>query len=620
MNNKRQWVVRYHFPMRLRTVVLTALALLATVLMSGGLVVHAPPASASTQDFSFTSMTTDFYLGRDAGGNATLRTVETLIAEFPNVDQNHGIERAIPLKYGEADLELSIKSVTDGAGSSIPYSRNNTDGFAVLRIGSADTFVHGAATYRIEYTQRNVVRSFDDTASDEFYWDVNGTGWSQPFENVTATVHLRDGISSSLTDNLACYQGYAGSTTKCDIERSGGTITATATRLSANQNMTIAIGFDPATFVDPPLLKNNWVFAILPWLLLGLTGAALLSVLFLRIFVWRDAKGRGIIIPEYSPPDDAYPLLAAELLQRPRSALPAQIVRFAVARTLAIREKPTLPKNKKYEIELLDDGESLPKDEKWILTGLFGELEVGKQQTLDSTDRALGDRLSGRSTLMKAEVGKRGWRVRPISRASRWLGWTTFLTAAAAVTVFISAGINDVQQIGVGPAALVCSLGWIVIVALAIPPLVMSDEGARVRDYLYGIRDYIALAEVDRIKFLQAPGTAERIDVTDESAIIKLYEKLLPYAMIFGLEKEWIGELGRHYEVTEQPEWYSGGNGFTHVAGFNLALASTHFSTTPTSSSSGSSWGSSGGSSYSGGSTGGGSSGGGGGGGGGGGW
>jgi len=604
--------------MRLRTLISSALAV---AVITGGIALLAPTASASTQDFSFDSMTSDYYLGRDAGGNATLRTVETLVAQFPDFDQNHGIERAIPLKYGEADLELQVKSVTDETGVSVPYSRNNTDGFAVLRIGSADAFVHGTTHYRIEYTQRNVVRSFDDTASDEFYWDVNGTGWSQPFDSVTATVHFRDGISSELTGNVACYQGYAGSTTPCSIVSSDGTITASANGLRAYQNMTIAIGFDPDTFVDPPLLKNSWIFALLPWLLLGITGIAFLIVLFLRTFVWRDAKGRGVIIPEYSPPEDAYPLLAAELLKRPSSGLPAQIVRFAVARVLAIRENPGSAKDLKYELELLADDEAIPHDEQWILTSLFGTIAVGQKQALNSTDRKLGDRLAARHTKAKAEVLKRGWREKPASKASKWLGWITFLTAAAAVTVFISAGINDVTQTGVGPAALICSLGWIFTISLAVPPFVMTDEGARVRDYLYGIRDYIALAEVDRFKFLQAPGTAERIDVNDESAIIKLYEKLLPYAMIFGLEKEWIGELGRHYEVTEDPDWYTGGSGFAQVAGFNSALASTRFATTSTStSSSGSSWSSSGGSSSFGGSSGGGSSGGGGGGGGGGGW
>ena len=41
----------------------------------------------------------------------------------------------------------------------------------------ADDYVHGAQTYVFTYTLENVVRLFEDTGADEFYWNVNGTEW-----------------------------------------------------------------------------------------------------------------------------------------------------------------------------------------------------------------------------------------------------------------------------------------------------------------------------------------------------------------------------------------------------------------------------------------------------------
>ena len=604
--------------MRLRLTALTSLVAAAILVPVAAAVAT---VNTSPQDFTFTSMSVDYHLGRDAGGNATLRTVETLEAVFPDFDQNHGIERAIPLKYGDVELWLSDVSVTDGDGSTVDYSRNDDNGFAVLRIGDADRYVHGAQTYRIEYTQRNVVRSFADTASDEFYWDVNGTGWAQPFGRVTATVHLADGTAADLTGNLACYQGYEGSTDRCDIERSGDTITASATELGPYQNLTIAIGFDPGAFVDPPLLRDHWVFAILPWVLLGLTGAAFLFVLALRLFVWRDERGRGVIIPEYTPPKDAYPMLAAALLHRDQTALPAQIVGFAVNRILAIREYPDRSRNSRYELELLAGWPTVRDEERTSLKALFGKLSVGRRQALDASDYGLGDRLAARRNAVFQEVSSRGWRARPATRVPRMVRWATFAVAVAAIALWFVALGFEADTAGVWLAAVLCPVGWIVVAALATPPSVMTAEGAAMRDYLYGIRDYVKLAEADRIRVLQAPDTAERIDVTDESAIVKLYEKLLPYAMIFGIDKEWIGELGRHYAQTGTPEWYSGSGDVARLSTFSNSVGSTYFATTPPPpSSSGSSWSSSGGSSFSGGSSGGGSSGGGGGGGGGGGW
>src|SRR4029079_11983501 len=93
--------------------------------------------------------------------------------------------------------------------------------------------------------------------------------------------------------------------------------------------------------------------------------------------------------------------------------------------------------------------------------------------------------------------------------------------------------------------------------------------------------------------------------------VLKLNERLLPYAVLFGLEREWSRVLADLYEARgEEPTWYSGRSGFD-AGSFGVAVSS--FSTA-----SSTSWSGSSSSSSSSGSSGGGSSGGGGGGGGGG--
>jgi uncharacterized membrane protein len=69
------------------------------------------------------------------------------------------------------------------------------------------------------------------------------------------------------------------------------------------------------------------------------------------------------------------------------------------------------------------------------------------------------------------------------------------------------------------------------------------------------------------------------IDTNDRIAVVKLYEKLLPYAVLFGNEKEWAAVLGRFYEETGvQPDWYSGSTAF-NVAYFSVAIDSVSSST-----------------------------------------
>jgi uncharacterized membrane protein YgcG len=147
----------------------------------------------------------------------------------------------------------------------------------------------------------------------------------------------------------------------------------------------------------------------------------------------------------------------------------------------------------------------------------------------------------------------------------------------------------------------------------------LSDKGAAWNDYLLGMRMYLQLAEEDRLRVLQSPKGAERIDVGDGRQLVKLYEKLLPWAIIWGVEDQWSKVLEIELQRTgSTPDFWVGQSPFSSVL-FASMLSGIGTSTlpVPTSTTSG---GGSGFSSFSGGSFGGGFSGGGGGGGGGGGW
>ena len=164
-------------------------------------------------------------------------------------------------------------------------------------------------------------------------------------------------------------------------------------------------------------------------------------------------------------------------------------------------------------------------------------------------------------------------------------------------------------------------IGIMIAAVGARKKLTLSEHGAETVDYLLGMKMYLELAEKDRFAVLQSATGAERVDTTDGKQIVKLYEKLLPWAVIWGIEESWARELEIQLQQTgETLDWYQGPNAFQSVA-FTSMLSGLHSGTNPpVVSTSGSSWSSSGGSSFSGGSFGGGSSGGGGGGGGGGGF
>ena len=125
-------------------------------------------------------------------------------------------------------------------------------------------------------------------------------------------------------------------------------------------------------------------------------------------------------------------------------------------------------------------------------------------------------------------------------------------------------------------------------------------------------------AEKDRLQMLQSATGADRVDVGDNLQLVKLYEKLLPWAVLWGVETSWMKELAVHVDaLDEKPDWFVGTNGF-EVSAFTSTLGGFRTTLTPPPSTSSSGWRGSSGGSFSGGSHGGGFSGGGGGGGGGG--
>lgn len=133
----------------------------------------------------------------------------------------------------------------------------------------------------------------------------------------------------------------------------------------------------------------------------------------------------------------------------------------------------------------------------------------------------------------------------------------------------------------------------------------MTDKGLALKQYLEGLKMYIKVAEKDRIRMLQGPDTAQKIgapiDTNDARQMVKLYEKVLPYAMIFGLEKKWNKELGQYYDsLGSPPDWFSGNYSTWNAVAFS-SMVSSFSSAANYSTQADSSYGGSGGGGFSGG-------------------
>jgi uncharacterized protein (TIGR04222 family) len=613
-------------PHRSRLLVSAAAALAAAA-------VFAPlsaAAEADTSDFELRSFTGEYELSRAENGTSRVTVTETIVPVFPDFDQNRGIVRAIPDLYQGIPLHTEVRSVENEAGEPVPYEAgwDEDRGFVELALGT-DEFVQGEQTYVIEYTQRNVVGTFSDTDADEFYWNVNGTEWDQPFGEVAALVTLDTGLAGALTGEAACYVGERGATTQCGIQQTDAdgitAFTARAAGLAPHETMTFAIGLASGTFVqaepDPDYVSiyqprtPPWsnVVAILGLILSGLV---VLAALVVRLLPDGGARGRGTIIPEYSVPDDLNVMAAAHLVGKPATAISAQLISLAVRRRIRLLDYP-VKGDAEYAVQLIDPTGVDPLEER-VLRALFGDLTPGESRDLPKTDTALAKALQKASKAAAKSLRTQGL-VEPVPRWMRG-GWLR----TTAVVLLLAALVNSffvVPEGTGGTVKFVATVGAVValvlVAILSRKPTRFTGKGAERNDYLRGMKLYLEVAEEDRIRMLQSPEGAERVDLgervttLDRVQLVKLYERLLPFAVIWGVEEEWMDQLAvRMEEAHTSPDWFAGRNGFSsgavvstlHGVGRTASVTST----------------SSGGSSFSGGSGGGGFAGGGGGGGGGG--
>lgn len=565
--------------------------------------------SSRVNAFAIPEYDISYVLGKDGEGRSTLRTTERITAKFILPNTNRGIERAIPEAYKGHSVSTHIERVVDGSGQPVQYSTRSEGGMTILRVGNPNTYVLGEHTYEIVYSQRDVTHEYSDTGKAEWYWDTNGTGWKVPIGQLRVSVALDDAIAGQLGGAPFCYQGSFGSTQRCDIVGSNGAYTAIASGLRPGENMTLAFGFHQGTFAP---YEKTLLEKMLPYIILvAFVGAILGFVANIALpFAYASRRNRSRELKptpaEYIPPVGSSVTTSAQMAPGAiGSVLGAQLIDFAVRGYVGILE--TKPKSTfsaaQYDVVVMRDVSGLLAEERELLTDMFKHLpQVGERLALSSLryDYGYATRTLDNGKKLEALIlGEYGLRDHQASFRDRrfFKRWGIVLLVGSLLLL--------------SPLLLIASILSFSF-ARTLKPL--TDKGLALRRYLIGLSIYIKAAEANRIKMLQGPDTAEKlgrtIDTGDQVQLIRLYERVLPYAVLFGHERKWARQLGDLYATTQQtPGWYSGVSAF-NAATFVTAISSMSYSAGGMSTSSSSSGGSSGG----------GSSGGGGGGGGGGGW
>jgi uncharacterized membrane protein YgcG len=541
--------------MKLRFKLLAALVV-ANFLMPGQI------ASADVNDFSFESFDAVYELSqnKDFDNRPEIHVTETIVAIFPEINQNRGIKRSIPSSsYGVYPGLIEIHSVTDENGADRDYEVIEEEGFNNIYIKKDDdSFVNGRQTYVIEYTQSWVIRNFQaSSGNDEFYWDVNGTGWLQSFGRVSASVKVDKELQSNLlTSAVSCYQGLSGSTNSCEVKQlSADQMYFAASNLMPGENLTISIPFTAgAVNTSGPNVDGS-----ASWIIYQI--AALLALLVLawavyfRIYRIRSRGKNQFTVPEYKPA--ATPtLLDTSIISRKSSHLiQALIVELAVKQQIEIEAVTGDDKS----FILRRTSSALDQDGVMAALGLSqsgAETRIGS-----SADDAQNQLIS--VALQKLIAGK----VRAVNSGGYFskralglpaLGWLVGL-ALYIVWIIVALQLDQMTGAGYVAAPILSFLPFSAVYWLLVSKRSYTAKGSSVISHLKGLEMYIELAEKDRLEFLQSPkGALLKPSELTGKQMLKLYEEVLPWAILLGLQKQWGEVLTELYREQGSPSWFSG--------------------------------------------------------------
>lgn len=496
--------------------------------------------------------------------DATVLIKEKITYDFEN-SIRLGIYRYIPLSNSSGQsMNMKVVSVTDEDGNNYVFSTETKDDILNIKIGDESKIISGVKIYCITYQVFGGILYHDNF--DEIYWNVTGNDWKVPILNARATIILPTNVFPL---QQACYYGKIGSTTKCKTTDSNTFMTENI--LSSKEGLTVAIGFAKGVVSVYTTPHKNVILQIAKTFWPIVIPIIVFCFMFIRWWkIGKDPKGTGVIIPQYEAPKGISPIEAGGILHEniKSRSISAEIIYLATKGYLKIKqteEKVLGMKYKKdYEITLIkEDGYLVNEFDKEIIKSIFGESgNVGGTSTLSGLNNCFYKAIPKiNGMVIDTLLIKKHY-----TNFSKNIAFENGSIIMSLILLFLALGfflwsksdLFDIEKVIIFTLSFVASICFVLVFNFLMPA--KSLKGVVTKEYLLGLKEYLEIAEKDRLAFHNAPEKKPEV-----------FEALLPYAIVFGVEELWAKEF-RDIYLTE-PEWYeSSGNKF-NVVDFGRDLA-----------------------------------------------
>lgn len=511
--------------------------------------------------------------------DALINVKETIVYDFGNLSR-HGIYRNIPYIKINQDgkkyqLDFNSFSVTDENGSVYNYSKSTLGDNVQLKIGDPDITITGIHTYIIDYKVGGAISYFSD--HDELYWNVTGNEWEVPILTASAEINLPKEIKPEEII-VGCFTGLFSSTeSECEINKDNNSVKFSSNNsLGISEGLTVVVGLpiDVIAHLEPKEIVNFWDTFVgkLIGFLLGL--AVLIWYLLLPLYIiyrWikygRDPKATtGVTTAWYDPPktnDNKRFLTPGEVGALGDETvdlkdISATIIDLARKGYLRIEER----KKGDFYLIKLDNNKPLLEFEKLLINEFFKS-----EKEIRLKDKHLYEEVEKIKSSLYDLTVKDG--LFPKNPQSVRTGY------------YILAGI-----------AMFTGNIFLALTAFIFGRVMprKTVEGVNAFNVSKSLKNFL---------------TSQERQLTFQADKQMMFEKLLPFAVAFGVEKIWAKRF-KDLDL-KQPDWYSGYTPIAHfnstnfVNNINSSMSSFRSAATPTRSSSGFSSGFSSGGGFSGG-------------------
>lgn len=560
-----------------------------------------------------------FHSDLQVDATGLLTVTETIEIYAAGEQIRRGIVRTLPLsgtdyRYKTVKTDYRVINVKMN-GEDSPYDTERKQGSLFINVGDDSFLEPGWYTFQIKYTAEGQLGYFEDY--DELYWNVNGFGWVFRIASISAAVQIpqeAEFLQSS------CYTGYSGSTEQnCSTETlPDGRMIFKAENLVSGQNLTVATGFTKGIVSLPPPPTFYEQFGLLIF-----TGFTVIILLLYYIITWYKYgvdPPKPTVIPEFNPPSGISPASLGMLHKGYfwGELISASIVHLAVNGYLRIEEKSKdqlfgLIKSTEFHlVKLKEDDDALPKEERKLMQYFFTNTNVA---VID------GKYSSHFKSMYQAYMNSLVTEHKPfLTQGSNWKFWLgpVFIFIIYALVArrfdfsnYASSNLDfNVENVPILPLAIffvvfiIISLvkkrgaNWlffsligllflggsyylfsnsalslnnfilIVFIVFAVISFFTyiylirrpSEEKLDLKARMDGFKRYLSAAEEKQLQMFNPPKLTPEV-----------FEKLLPYAMAFKVDKIWGQKFQTLMERASlqnqhRTSWYSGSRAYSYGA------------------------------------------------------